>query len=63
MTYLPDFHQLHGSFFMTSREAIVSFLNEFLEISKIPDVSANGLQVEGTESITKISLVTEARRV
>ncbi|MBN1984250.1 MAG: hypothetical protein JW795_22175 [Chitinivibrionales bacterium] len=48
---------------MTSREAIVSFLNEFLEISKIPDVSANGLQVEGTESITKISLVTEARRV
>ncbi|MDR2579338.1 MAG: Nif3-like dinuclear metal center hexameric protein, partial [Chitinispirillales bacterium] len=38
----------------------VSFLDKTLRTSEIPDGSANGLQVEGAENITKIGLAVDA---
>lgn len=43
-----------------SRTTIVSFLDDILETSKIKDNSCNGLQVQGSETITKIGLAVDA---
>jgi dinuclear metal center YbgI/SA1388 family protein len=43
-----------------SREKIVNYLNNFLEIDKIKDSSCNGLQVQGVKSIKRIGLAVDA---
>jgi dinuclear metal center YbgI/SA1388 family protein len=43
-----------------SRDVLVSFLDKTLRTSEIPENSINGLQVEGTENITKIGLAVDA---
>ena len=40
---------------MASRDEIVKFLNEFLEIDKFKDKILNGLQVIGKDDIKKIA--------
>ncbi|AFK22603.1 Nif3-like dinuclear metal center hexameric protein [Pyrococcus sp. ST04] len=45
---------------MVSREEVVSFLDEFLNISSYPDKSSNGLQVEGKEEVKKIAFAVDA---
>lgn len=39
---------------MTTREEVVDFLNEYLHSAEIPDMSHNGLQVEGRAQVRKI---------
>ncbi len=39
---------------MTTREDVVSFINDYLQISNVPDSSLNGLQVEGRNTVQKI---------
>ncbi len=39
---------------MATREEVVCFLNEYLNIGEIPDSSHNGLQVQGRTNIRKI---------
>ena len=39
---------------MVTREEVVSFLNEYLQIADIADSSLNGLQVEGRRCVKKI---------
>jgi len=39
---------------MTTREDVVSFVNDYLQISAVPDSSLNGLQVEGRDTVRKI---------
>lgn len=39
---------------------IVSYLNTYLEVENFPDASANGLQVENSESVEKIGLAVDA---
>ncbi len=39
---------------MTTREDVVSFVNDYLQISSVPDSSLNGLQVEGRSAVRKI---------
>lgn len=39
---------------MTTREDVVRFLNEYLHSAEIPDISHNGLQVEGRSRVRKI---------
>jgi dinuclear metal center YbgI/SA1388 family protein len=41
---------------MAKRDAIVEYLNKYLESDKIKDGSRNGLQVEGKEEVKKIVL-------
>ncbi|MDR2727980.1 MAG: Nif3-like dinuclear metal center hexameric protein [Chitinispirillales bacterium] len=43
-----------------SRDTIVSFLDKTLRTSEIGDSSINGLQVEGTNEITKVGLAVDA---
>jgi dinuclear metal center YbgI/SA1388 family protein len=45
---------------MTRRNEIVSYLDDFLCIGEIRDKSRNGLQVQGTENITRVALATDA---
>lgn len=40
---------------MTTREKVVTFLNDYLQISQIPDSSLNGLQVQGRSTVRKIA--------
>lgn len=40
---------------MTTREDVVSFVNDYLNISAVPDSSLNGLQVEGRDTVRKIA--------
>jgi len=42
------------------RTDIVSWLNQELRIAEIEDVSCNGLQVEGTETVARIGLAVDA---
>lgn len=39
---------------MTTREDVVSFVNDYLQISSVPDSSLNGLQVQGRGVVRKI---------
>ncbi len=48
---------------MITRDKLVSFLDQYLSISKIQDKSSNGLQVEGSTQITKVALATDAALV
>ena len=43
-----------------NRPQIVSYLNERLDVAGIPDLSSNGLQVEGTKEIRRIGLAVDA---
>lgn len=43
-----------------SREALVSYLDEYLELSEWDDKSLNGLQVEGAPEVRRIALATDA---
>jgi dinuclear metal center YbgI/SA1388 family protein len=45
---------------MVERKKLVSYLNELLDVSNIPDSSCNGLQVEGALEIKKIALSVDA---
>ncbi len=40
---------------MTACDEIIGFLNAYLNVSQIPDVSQNGLQVDGPKNISKIA--------
>ncbi|MBO4555559.1 MAG: Nif3-like dinuclear metal center hexameric protein [Elusimicrobiales bacterium] len=40
---------------MADRNAIIDFVNEYLNSASIPDISRNGLQIEGKEEIGKIA--------
>ncbi len=43
-----------------SRDELLSFVNEFLKIDEYQDYCPNGLQIEGKESISKISFAVSA---
>ena len=43
-----------------NRDKLVSYLDDQLRTSQIRDVSCNGLQVQGTETVKKIALVVDA---
>lgn len=43
-----------------SRDLVVSFLDKTLRTSEIKDYSVNGLQVEGTENISRVGLAVDA---
>jgi len=45
---------------MVSRDEIVSFLDEYLNVLAFPDKSRNGLQVEGKEEVEKIAFAVDA---
>ena len=42
------------------RVSLVKFLNTTMKVAEIADVSCNGLQVQGTETISKIALAVDA---
>jgi dinuclear metal center YbgI/SA1388 family protein len=43
-----------------SRDRLVSYLNEYLEIAEIPDSSPNGLQVQGNARVAKLAFAVDA---
>ncbi len=45
---------------MAHRKDIVQYLNQRLDVFSFEDFSANGLQVQGSEEVTKVALVTDA---
>ena len=45
---------------VASRDEIVSFLNEYLDIKAFPDKSKNGLQVEGKSEVNTIAFAVDA---
>ncbi len=45
---------------MASRSDIVSFLDEYLSVGAIDDVSCNGLQVEGAVEVQRVGLAVDA---
>ena len=45
---------------MASRDEIVSFLDEYLDIKAFPDKSKNGLQVEGKSEVNTIAFAVDA---
>jgi dinuclear metal center YbgI/SA1388 family protein len=45
---------------MAERKTIVAFLNEYLNIDTIEDVSCNGLQVEGVADVIRVGLAVDA---
>ncbi|MBP1911836.1 Nif3-like dinuclear metal center hexameric protein [Thermococcus stetteri] len=44
---------------MAKRDELVSFLDEYLNISAYPDKSSNGLQVEGKEEVERIAFTVD----
>jgi len=45
-----------------NRDELVKYLDEYLKIAEIEDVSNNGLQVEGGEGVRKVALAVDACR-
>ncbi|MFQ6112856.1 MAG: Nif3-like dinuclear metal center hexameric protein [bacterium] len=45
---------------MTPRTRLIAYLNQYLKISEIPDISKNGLQVQGTVEIEKVAVSVDA---
>lgn len=45
---------------MIKTDELVQYLNSYLKISEIPDVSKNGLQVQGKDEIVKIAFAVDA---
>ncbi len=45
---------------MTKRDVIVEYLNDRLGISRIEDASMNGLQVQGSDEVSRVGLATDA---
>jgi dinuclear metal center YbgI/SA1388 family protein len=43
-----------------SRHDLVNWLNDYLSIKKIPDVSLNGLQLEGHEQVSRIAVAVDS---
>ena len=44
---------------MVNRDELVSFLNEYLNVSAYPDKSSNGLQVEGKEEVERVAFAVD----
>ncbi|AMQ18988.1 Nif3-like dinuclear metal center hexameric protein [Thermococcus peptonophilus] len=44
---------------MVKRDELVSFLDEYLNISAYPDKSSNGLQVEGKEEVERVAFTVD----
>ena len=42
------------------RSELINYLNNYLEVDKIPDISLNGLQVEGKAEIKSIGVAVDA---
>ena len=42
-----------------NRDELVSFLNDYLQISAYPDKSSNGLQVEGKEDVERVAFAVD----
>ncbi|AJC71387.1 hypothetical protein X802_03810 [Thermococcus guaymasensis DSM 11113] len=42
-----------------NRDELVSFLNDYLQISAYPDKSSNGLQVEGKEEVERVAFAVD----
>ncbi len=42
-----------------NRDELVSFLNEYLNVSAYPDKSSNGLQVEGKEEVKRVAFAVD----
>ncbi len=47
---------------MVTRDALVSYLDEFLEIPSFDDYSNNGLQVEGVGQISRVAFAVDAAK-
>ena len=47
---------------MTACDEIIGFLNAYLNVSQIPDLSQNGLQVDGPKEINKIAFGVSASK-
>lgn len=47
---------------MTACDEIIGFLNAYLNVSQIPDISQNGLQVDGPKEINKIAFGVSASK-
>jgi len=45
---------------MVSKEKIVEFLDSYLDVKSIPDMSANGLQIDGKKDVKTIAFAVDA---